>query len=218
LYETELRRDYLETTLESIGDAVIVCDSSGKVTLMNTAAVEATGWKSEQAKGQPLESVFRIINEGTREPVESPVAKVLRVGGVVGLANHTLLVRRDGSELPIDDSGAPIRGKNKEIVGVVLVFRDIAQSSFGTQANREFSGIAQTNTRDGGTKFKYSGSPACNLRTVLSSKPHRNHVGYLASLLGDLTQAADNRQFEPSNGSRTPCDYYLIKVECRCKP
>jgi hypothetical protein len=130
----------------------------------------------------------------------------------------SLLVRRDGSELPIDDSGAPIRGKNKEIVGVVLVFRDIAQSSFGTQANREFSGIAQTNTRDGGTKFKYSGSPARNLRTVLSSKPHRNHVGYLASLLGDLTQAADNRQFELSNGSRTPCDYYLIKVECRCKP
>jgi PAS domain S-box-containing protein len=99
LYETELRRDYLETTLQSIGDAVIVCDSSGKVTLMNTAAVEATGWKSEQAKGQPLESVFRIINEGTRKPVESPVAKVLRVGGVVGLANHTLLVRRDGTKL-----------------------------------------------------------------------------------------------------------------------
>jgi PAS domain S-box-containing protein len=137
LYETELRRDYLATTLQSIGDAVIVCDSSGKVTLMNPAAVEATGWTREQAMGQPLESVFRIINEGTRETVESPVAKVLRVGSVVGLANHTLLVCRNGTELPIDDSGAPIRGQNKEIVGVVLVFRDITERRQSEEALRK---------------------------------------------------------------------------------
>jgi PAS domain S-box-containing protein len=127
LYETELQRDYFETTLQSIGDAVIVCDPSGKVTLLNAAAVEATRWTNEQANGQPLETVFRIVNEGTRETVESPVAKVLRVGGVVGLANHTLLVRRDGTEIPIDDSGAPIRDTNSEIAGVVLVFRDITE-------------------------------------------------------------------------------------------
>jgi PAS domain S-box-containing protein len=137
LYETELRRDYLETTLQSIGDAVIVCDSSGKVTLMNPTAVEVTGWTSEQAKGQPLESVFRIINERTRETVESPVAKVLRIGNVVGLANHTLLVRRDGREFPIDDSGAPIRDKNSEIVGVVLVFRDITERKQNEEALRQ---------------------------------------------------------------------------------
>jgi PAS domain S-box-containing protein len=137
LYETELRRDYLATTLQSIGDAVIVCDSSGKVTLMNPAAVKATGWTREQAMGQPLESVFRIINEDTRETVESPVAKVLRVGSVVGLANHTLLVCRDGTELPIDDSGAPIRGQNEEIVGVVLVFRDITERRQSEEALRK---------------------------------------------------------------------------------
>src|SRR3984957_2578594 len=127
LYETEIRRDYLETTLQSIGDAVIVCDSSGKVTLINQAAVGATGGTKEQAQAQPLETVFRIVNEDTRETVESPVAKVLRVGTVVGLANHTVLIRRDGTELPIDDSGAPIRDKDNEIVGVVLVFRDITE-------------------------------------------------------------------------------------------
>jgi PAS domain S-box-containing protein len=137
LHETELRRDYLETTLQSIGDAVIVCDASGKVTLMNPAAMEATGWASEQAKGQPLASVFRIINEHTREAVESPVEKALRAGNVVGLANHTLLVRRDGTELPIDDSGAPIRGKNSEIVGVVLVFRDITERKQNEEALRQ---------------------------------------------------------------------------------
>jgi PAS domain S-box-containing protein len=137
LEETGLRRDYLETTLQSIGDAVIVCDSSGRVTLMNPTAVGVTGWTSEQAMGQPLERVFRIINERTRETVESPVARVLRVGNIVGLANHTLLVRHDGVEVPIDDSGAPIRDRNNEIVGVVLVFRDITERKQNEEALRQ---------------------------------------------------------------------------------
>ncbi|MBB5060209.1 PAS domain S-box-containing protein [Granulicella aggregans] len=127
LQETALQRDSLETTLQSIGDAVIVCDSAGKVTLMNPTAVKATGWLLGQAKGEPLDRIFRIINEHTREAVESPVAKVFREGKVVGLANHTLLVRRDGTEIPIDDSGAPIRDGSGEIAGVVLVFRDITE-------------------------------------------------------------------------------------------
>jgi PAS domain S-box-containing protein len=137
LSETELQRDYLATTLQCIGDAVIVCDPSGAVTLLNRAAVEATQWTNEQANGQPLETVFPIINEKSRETVESPVVKVLRVGGVVGLANHTLLVRRDGTEIPIDDSGAPIRGKNGEMVGVVLVFRDITERKQNEEALRQ---------------------------------------------------------------------------------
>jgi PAS domain S-box-containing protein len=135
--ETGLRRDYLETTLQSIGDAVIVCDSSGRVTLMNPTAVEVTGWTREHAMGQPLERVFRIINERTRETVESPVANVLRFGNKVGLANHTLLVRHDGVEVPIDDSGAPIRDKNNEVVGVVLVFRDITERRQNEEALRQ---------------------------------------------------------------------------------
>jgi PAS domain S-box-containing protein len=137
LHETELQRDYLETTLQCIGDAVIVCDPTGAVTLLNRAAVEATQWTSEQANGRPLETVFPIINEETREKVESPVAKVLRVGGVVGLANHTILIRRDGTEMPIDDSGAPISGKNGEMVGVVLVFRDITERKRSEEALRQ---------------------------------------------------------------------------------
>jgi two-component system, cell cycle sensor histidine kinase and response regulator CckA len=114
----------LRTTLTSIGDAVIVADEAGRVTLMNGVAEELTGWKAEEATGRPVPEVFHIVSEETRRDVEGPVDQVLREGGVVGLANHTALVARDGRERPIADSGAPIRGAGGRIAGVVLVFRD----------------------------------------------------------------------------------------------
>lgn len=127
LHEIRIQRNSLSTTLRSIGDAVIVCDKDGKITLLNSTAEQLTGWNSQEAVGEQLDTVFSIVNETTRKAVESPVAKVLRTGQVVGLANHTVLIRRDGSEVAIDDSGAPIRGDKGEIAGVVLVFRDIAE-------------------------------------------------------------------------------------------
>jgi PAS domain S-box-containing protein len=114
-------------TLESIGDAVIATDPDGRVEFMNLVAQELTGWSAQESLGLHLDQVFRILNEDTRETVESPVAKVLRMGCAVGLANHTLLLRRDGSELPIDDSGAPIRDERGRMHGVVLVFRDLTE-------------------------------------------------------------------------------------------
>lgn len=114
----------LAITLQSIGDAVISTDAAGRIVLMNPVAESLTGWSVSAARGLPLESVFHIVNEESRAQVESPVAKVLRAGVVVGLANHTLLMRRDGSELPIADSGAPVLNASNETVGVVLVFRD----------------------------------------------------------------------------------------------
>ncbi len=117
----------LRVTLESIGDAVIATDPAGKVEFMNPVAQQLTGWNLQDAVTRHLDEVFVILNEDTRETVESPVAKVLRVGAAVGLANHTLLVRRDGSELPIDDSGAPIRDERNRMRGVVLVFRDLTE-------------------------------------------------------------------------------------------
>lgn len=125
--ETGASRDLLRTTLASIGDAVIATDALGNVTFMNAVAESLTGWKQGNAAGQPLEQVFNIVNERTRAVVESPASKVLREGTVVGLANHTILVARDGAEHPIDDSGAPIRNLRGEIIGVVLVFRDVAE-------------------------------------------------------------------------------------------
>ncbi|MCC6746801.1 MAG: PAS domain S-box protein [Deltaproteobacteria bacterium] len=114
----------LDITLQSIGDAVIATDEAGRVVRMNPEAERLTGWSSAQARGELLRDVFHIVNEETRAEVESPVTRVLREGGVVGLANHTLLVERNGNERPIADSGAPIRDDEGSIIGVVLVFRD----------------------------------------------------------------------------------------------
>jgi PAS domain S-box-containing protein len=117
-------RERFRTTLTSIGDAVVVTDAHGRVTLLNPVAQALTRWDAD-AIGRPIDEVFRIVNEATRSPLENPVAKVLREGAIVGLANHTVLIGRDGTELPIDDSGAPIRDGRGRVAGVVLVFRDI---------------------------------------------------------------------------------------------
>src|SRR5262245_22943515 len=114
-------------TLASIGDAVIATDTRARVTFLNPAAEALTGWPPADAAGRPLAEVFRIVNEQTRQPVEDPAAKVLRSGTVVGLANHTALLARDGRETPIDDCGAPIIDDRGRIAGVVLVFRDMTQ-------------------------------------------------------------------------------------------
>jgi PAS domain S-box-containing protein len=115
----------LRITLQSIGDAVITCNIDGEVEMMNPIAQDLCGWTITDARGRPLEEVFRIINEDTRETVENPVTKVKRLNRIVGLANHTILIRRDGLELNIDDSGAPIRDQSGVMVGIVLVFRDV---------------------------------------------------------------------------------------------
>ncbi|HSF38360.1 MAG TPA: PAS domain S-box protein, partial [Thermoanaerobaculia bacterium] len=121
------RQEWLEVILRSIGDAVLVTDASRRVIFMNPAAVKITGWSPEEAYGRPIEDIFNILDEGTGEPVKSPVDKVFEKGTVVRLGSRTILVTRQGAEVPIDDSGAPIRNERGEITGAVLVFRDITQ-------------------------------------------------------------------------------------------
>jgi PAS domain S-box-containing protein len=119
------RSETLRVTLHSIGDAVITTDTNGHVTSLNAVAESLTGWTRSEAVGQPLEAIFRIVNETTRRPVDNPAVTALREGTVVGLANHTVLIRRDGREHPIDDSAAPIRDPDGLVSGCVLVFRDV---------------------------------------------------------------------------------------------
>jgi len=119
------RREVLKVTLGSIGDAVITSDTEARITYLNQVAESLTGWSLQDALGQPLESVFPILNELTGQPAENPATRAMREGVVVGLANHTVLLRKDGSKCPIDDSAGPIRNEQGYVSGCVLIFRDV---------------------------------------------------------------------------------------------
>ncbi|MCX6357864.1 MAG: CHASE domain-containing protein, partial [Candidatus Aureabacteria bacterium] len=120
-------RERLEVTLHSIGDGVIATDTSGAITLINAAAAALTGWSAGEAAGRPSQEIFHIVREGTRERCADPVQQVLKSGQIVGLANNTVLIARDGTERVIADSAAPIRDTRGAIIGVVLVFRDVTE-------------------------------------------------------------------------------------------
>ncbi len=121
------REQWLATTLKSIGDAVITTDSQGSITFMNPVAEALTCWKQEEVLGSNLAQVFQTINEKTRQVVENPAVVALREGVTVGLENHTLLITKDGNEVPIDDSAAPIKNDVGNILGAVLVFHDVTE-------------------------------------------------------------------------------------------
>lgn len=123
--------------LESIGDAVMVTDAQGRITRMNPVAESLTGWAEQEARGRPLQEVFRILHENTRAPLESPMDRVKRLGTIVALANQTVLIRRDGTEVPLEDSGAPIRDAEGAFSGVVLVFRSVAERRKAAKALRD---------------------------------------------------------------------------------
>ena len=137
-------QEQLLITLKSIGDAVIATDERGRVTFMNEVAEDLTGWTTPEARGKDLGTVFKIINELTRAETENPVATVMREGMVVGLANHTLLIARDGRETPIDDSGAPIRDEDGNIAGVVLVFRDVTRRRQTEELSQRLASIVES--------------------------------------------------------------------------
>jgi PAS domain S-box-containing protein len=135
-YEREVlaARDLYRTTLASIGDGVITTDAEGRTILLNPVAEELSGWRTDAAAGKPIEEVLVLKQEGTGAPVENPIRRALREGIVVGLANHTVLVSRNGREIPVDDSASPIRDDSGSVVGAVLVFRDITAQRLASKA------------------------------------------------------------------------------------
>jgi PAS domain S-box-containing protein len=137
--EAQLReqRAWFEVTLSSIGDAVITTDVRGHVTFLNPIGEAMTGWSLQEARGVHLERIFRIVNEHTRQPVANPVSQVLREDAIVGLANHTVLIAKDGTEVAIEDSAAPIRDANGAVSGAVMVFHDVTDRRRAEIALRE---------------------------------------------------------------------------------
>ena len=137
LEELSHQREWFRVTLASIGDAVITTDIEARITFLNPVAEALTGWKWADAADLPLEKIFNILNEETREVVENPVSRVLREGSVVSLANHTALIAQDGTETPIEDSAAPIRDKHGSIIGAVMVFHDVTERRRTERALRQ---------------------------------------------------------------------------------
>ncbi len=144
--EEELHRqsEWLRITLSSIGDAVITTDAGGRITFMNVVAERLTGWSHGGALGRLLPEVFRIINERTRQPADNPALSALREGRIVGLANHTVLISRDGRECPIDDSAAPMLGESGTPIGTVLVFRDVTERKRADEVRARLAAIVES--------------------------------------------------------------------------
>jgi PAS domain S-box-containing protein len=142
--ELAAERERLRITLASIGDAMISTDAEGRVTYLNGVAEALTGWTQAEAAGQPLPDVFHIVNEQTRQLAENPALKALREGVAVGLANHTLLIARDGTERPIDDSAAPMLDELGAPVGVVLVFRDVSERRRAEETQARLAAIVES--------------------------------------------------------------------------
>lgn len=162
IYKHEMERKlkesekWLSTTLESIGDAVIATDKEGQIIFMNPIARKVTGWSQEEAIGKTLLDVFNIINEDTGIPLEDPVAKVLKKDAVIEMTNHTLLITKEGTKLPIDDSTAPIRDENGSVIGVALVFRDITERK---RAEKEKEELLKDKARGELSNFVLSALP-----------------------------------------------------------
>ena len=199
------QRERLRTTLASIGDAVIATDTQARVTYVNAVAESLIGWTQDEAVGQPFDAVFRIVNEHTREGVENPVTRALRVGAIVGLTNHTILISKDGSERPIDDSAAPMSDGEEHAVGCVLVFRDITERRRAERQRADDEARIRSvlnHVLDGIIAIDESGTveafnPAAerlfgyraeeiigkNVRTLMPEPFHGQHDGYLANYL-----------------------------------
>jgi two-component system CheB/CheR fusion protein len=169
----QVSEEKLAVTLNSIGDAVMATDAEGHVTLLNPLAERLTGWKLAEAVGCPVEEIFRIISEETRQPAIIPVRKTLEHGTVLGLANHILLIARDGSERGIDDSCAPIRNLDGQVIGAVLVFRDVTArreiENGLKKAHEELKELAAELKRVARVKSEFLANMSHELRTPLNS-------------------------------------------------
>ncbi len=181
----------LESILSSIGDGIIATDEHGRVTFINPVAQDLTGWSSAAAHGESLDNVFRIVNEDTRQPVDNPALRAIREGKVFGLANHAILLTKDGSEIPIDDSGSPIKDETGAVIGAVLIFRDITQrrkaerargllaaivdSSEDAIVSKTLDGIIDSWNKSAEELFEYKAEEAIGQPVTIIIPPDRLH-------------------------------------------
>jgi PAS domain S-box-containing protein len=200
------KRELLRTTLASIGDGVITTDTDGIITRINPVAETLTGWKADEACGSPLESIFKIINEDSRKTVENPVTKSLREGTIVGLANHTLLIAKDGTERPIDDSSAPIKSPQGDVSGAVLVFRDVTENRKQERERKLREIVLSGHNRV--LEMLVEGEPLPDVLDALCAVIERQgeQHGLIATV---LLMAEDGKRLHSVAGQRAPAEYAL---------
>ncbi|MBF0166816.1 MAG: PAS domain S-box protein [Alphaproteobacteria bacterium] len=193
----------LSVTLNSIGDAVIATDKDGNVTLLNPLAEHLTGWTHESANGRPIGEIFVIVNQETRKPSAIPVLEALAKGTIQGLANHTLLISRDGSECNIADSCAPIRDRSGQVIGAVLVFRDVTEEYIGQQNARDSAALIKTilNTVVDGIITLHAGTGAIETANPAAERMFDYMLDELIGknfslLIPELDRGKDNGAFE----------------------
>jgi PAS domain S-box-containing protein len=227
--ESYAREQWLNTTIRSIGDAVIACDTDGNIVFMNLIAEQLTGWRENEARGLSLHKVFPIFNEDTRAIVENPVDKVRRLGTVVGLANHTFLVSKSGGEISIDDSGAPIRDSSGKMIGIVLIFRDITERRMSegalmraeklAAAGRLAASVAHevNNPLEGLTNLIYiarRSDEIVEIRHLLSQA--ESELGRIAHItrqsLGFYRETSLAAHFKPARVVREVSDFYTARA------
>jgi PAS domain S-box-containing protein len=192
--ESSLRaeRERLNVTLRSIGDGVISTDVDARVVLVNSVAEQLTGWKQHEAVGHSLTEVFHIINERTREPCENPIARVLKTGRTIGLANHTVLISRDGVERSISDSGAPIMAANGNILGAVLVFRDVSLQLKVEQEMQRAQRLESVGVLAGGIAHDFNNLLAVIMANVsLAERKLESCDAEVVSIFQDVLSACD---------------------------
>ncbi len=202
--EKQLResREWFATTLRSIGDGVIVIDQVGQITFMNAVAEHLTGWSLPEVGGQLLTDVMQLINRDTRLSIENPAARVLRENKVVGLANHTLLIAKDGTETPIDDSAAPIRDEQGQVTGVILVFRDVTEREQAADELRAAHDQLEQRVAERTIELKEANR---RLRIEIEQRKRvEEHLQQKTIELGDANQAKDRFLAKMSHELRTP--------------
>lgn len=168
-------KELAQVMLQSIGDAVLTTDAHGRINFLNSIAEELTGWTTAAARGQPIISILRMVNETTREPVSNPVEEAIRENRIVELANHTILIARDGREIFIEDSAAPVRGLDGKMVGAIMVFHDVSRRKKAEKALR-------TSEETFRTTFEFAPTGMCQIAmdgTFLLANPSlANMLGY----------------------------------------